>query len=87
MLHESHSVHCDAAHIEIRRAETADIPALMAIEEQSFATDRMTQRNFRYAILKAKGVVLVAYRQVPAVQESPLATGSSGFMPGLPTPV
>ncbi|ANC91278.1 N-acetyltransferase [Azospirillum humicireducens] len=63
MRHEIDPVHCDAAFIVIRRARAADIPALLAIEEQSFATDRMTWRNFRYAILKAKGVVLVAERQ------------------------
>ena len=60
----------------------ADIPALLAIEERSFPTDRMTQRNFRYAIRKAKGVVLVAYRQVPEVQGPPLAYGVVGFHAG-----
>lgn len=64
MRHEIDPVHCDAACIVIRRAIAADIPALLAIEEQSFATDRMTRRNFRYAILKAKGVVLVVDCQV-----------------------
>lgn len=63
MRHEIDPVHCDAACIVIRRGVAADIPALLAIEEQSFATDRMTRHNFRYAILKAKGVVLVAERQ------------------------
>ncbi|CAO3421237.1 GNAT family acetyltransferase VC2332 [Azospirillum doebereinerae] len=38
----------------------ADIPALLVIEELCFPTDRMTRRNFRYAIVQAKGVVLVA---------------------------
>lgn len=89
MRHESDPVHCDAACIGIRRAEMADIPALLAIEEQSFATDRMTQRNFRYAIRQAKGVVLVAYRQVPKVQEASLAHqpgayGVVGFHAGTP---
>lgn len=89
MRHESDPVHCDAACIGIRRAETADIPALLAIEEQSFATDRMTQRNFRYAIRQAKGVVLVAYRQGPNVQERPSpnepdAYGVVGFHAGTP---
>jgi ribosomal protein S18 acetylase RimI-like enzyme len=68
MRHEIDPVHCDAACIVIRRAIAADIPALLAIEEQSFATDRMTRRNFRYAILKAKGVVLVADCQVGGCQ-------------------
>nr|WP_295833776.1 N-acetyltransferase [uncultured Azospirillum sp.] len=82
MLHESDPVHCNATCITIRRAETADIAALLAIEERSFPTDRMTQRNFRYAIRKAKGVVLVAYRQVPDVQGPPLAYGVVGFHAG-----
>jgi ribosomal protein S18 acetylase RimI-like enzyme len=82
MLHESDPVHCDAACIAVRRAEMADIPALLAIEERSFPTDRMTQRNFRYAIRKAKGVVLLAYRQVPEVQGPPLAYGVVGFHAG-----
>ncbi|MBY6263313.1 N-acetyltransferase [Azospirillum sp. 412522] len=84
MLHESDPVHCDATRIGIRRAETADIPALLAIEERSFATDRMTERNFRYAIRKAKGVVLVAYRQVPNVQSMAIAYGVVGFHAGTP---
>lgn len=89
MLHESDPVHCDAACIGIRRAETADIPALLSIEERSFATDRMTRRNFRYAIRQAKGVVLVAYRQAPKVQErarahEPGAYGVVGFHAGTP---
>ncbi|WP_109051543.1 N-acetyltransferase [Azospirillum sp. TSA6c] len=79
MRHESNPVHCDAACIGIRHAESADIPALLAIEEQSFATDRMTQRNFRYAIRQAKGVVLVAYRQVPKVQERPPSYQPGGY--------
>ncbi|WP_158280225.1 GNAT family N-acetyltransferase [Azospirillum sp. TSH100] len=61
----------------------------MAIEERSFATDRMTQRNFRYAIRQAKGVVLVAYRQAPDVQDAqddpqPGAYGVVGFHAGTP---
>ncbi|MCM8733589.1 GNAT family N-acetyltransferase [Azospirillum sp. A1-3] len=82
MLHESDPVHCDAACIRIRHAELADIAALLAIEERSFPTDRMTQRNFRYAIRKAKGVVLVAYRQVPNMEGPPLAYGVVGFHAG-----
>ncbi|GLR78610.1 GNAT family N-acetyltransferase [Azospirillum oryzae] len=82
MLHESDPVHCDAAFIRIRHAELADIAALLAIEEQSFPTDQMTQRNFRYAIHKAKGVVLTAYRQVPNVGGLPLAYGVVSFHAG-----
>ena len=79
MLHESDPVHCDAACIGIRQAEMADIPTLLAIEERSFPTDRMTRRNFRYAIRQAKGVVLVAYHQVPNVQGPPLACGPTAY--------
>lgn len=75
MRHEIVPVHCDATRIGIRRAEPADIPALLAIEEQSFATDRMTRRNFRYAILKAKGVVLVADCGPPDVARQAVAYG------------
>ncbi len=96
MRHEIDPVHCDAACIVIRRATVADIPTLLAIEEQSFATDRMTRRNFRYAILKAKGVVLVADCQVgdwsgdrsndcPSdIGSRPAAYGVLGFHAGTP---
>lgn len=92
MRHEIDPVHCDAACIVIRRATATDISALLAIEEQSFATDRMTRRNFRYAILKAKGVVLVAERQVddrsgdcpPDRGSRPVAYGVLGFHAGTP---
>ena len=91
MRHEIAPVHCDPTCIVIRRAKAADIPALLAIEEQSFATDRMTRRNFRYAILKAKGVVLVADCQVgncqsgghpPGDGRRPVAYGVLGFHAG-----
>ncbi|MBP2227476.1 ribosomal-protein-alanine acetyltransferase [Azospirillum agricola] len=39
-----------------------DIPALLAIEDLCFPTDRMSRRNFRYAITHAKGAFLVAER-------------------------
>ncbi|MFP5512799.1 MAG: GNAT family N-acetyltransferase [Alphaproteobacteria bacterium] len=65
---------------------------MLAIEERSFATDRMTRRNFRYAILKAKGVVLVAGRQVgdrsggrPSdIGNRPVGYGVLGFHAGTP---
>ncbi|WP_449231649.1 GNAT family N-acetyltransferase [Azospirillum doebereinerae] len=60
MRHEIDPVHCAATKIAFRRAAVADIPALLVIEELCFPTDRMTRRNFRYAIVQAKGVVLVA---------------------------
>ncbi|HYF88862.1 GNAT family N-acetyltransferase [Azospirillum sp.] len=65
---------------------------MLAIEEQSFATDRMMRRNFRYAILKAKGVVLVADCQVGSRSDDcpsdmgrrPVAYGVLGFHAGTP---
>ncbi|PWC32439.1 N-acetyltransferase [Azospirillum sp. TSO35-2] len=77
MRHEIDPVHCDAASAGLRPAEASDIPALLAIEEQCFPTDRMTRRNFRYAILQAKGVVLVA-----DCQGCPAAYGVVGFHAG-----
>lgn len=33
--------------LQLRAATAADIPALVALEEQSFSTDRLAARNFR----------------------------------------
>ncbi len=60
MRHEIDPVHCAATVLSFRRALLADIPALMAIEDRSFPTDRMDRRNFRYAITRLKGCFLVA---------------------------
>ncbi|BAI72058.1 acetyltransferase [Azospirillum sp. B510] len=84
MLHETDPVHCDAARIGIRPAELADLPALLAIEERSFATDRMTPRNFRYAVEKAKGVVLVACRQAVTGPGQAVGYGVVAFHAGTP---
>jgi ribosomal protein S18 acetylase RimI-like enzyme len=60
MRHEIDPVHCAAPKISFRRGIVADISALAAIEAQSFPTDRMSLRNFRYAITRAKAIFLVA---------------------------
>lgn len=46
--------------VTVRPARTGDIPALLTIEDRCFATDRMTRRNFRYSLTKAKAAGLVA---------------------------
>ncbi|HYG85769.1 MAG TPA: GNAT family N-acetyltransferase/peptidase C39 family protein [Azospirillum sp.] len=45
--------------ITLRQAQPFDIPALLAIEERSFVTDRLTRRSFHYMITKANAAVLV----------------------------
>ncbi|WP_353859537.1 ribosomal protein S18-alanine N-acetyltransferase [Azospirillum formosense] len=47
------------ATILLRQAQPADIPALLAIEERCFATDRLTRRSFQYLLTKAKATGLV----------------------------
>ena len=44
----------------IRTASLTDIDALVAIENICFETDRLSRRNFRYMITKAKAELLVA---------------------------
>jgi len=45
--------------ITLREAQLSDIPALLAIEERCFVTDRLTRRSFQYMLSKAKASVLV----------------------------
>lgn len=47
------------ASITLRPAQPADIPALLAIEERCFATDRLTRRSFHYLLTRAKATGLV----------------------------
>lgn len=44
----------------MREALLADVPALACMEQQSFDTDRISRRQFRYLLTKANAVVLVA---------------------------
>ncbi len=46
--------------IEIRPALLKDLPSLVALEEECFEGDRISRRQFRYLITKAKASLLVA---------------------------
>ena len=52
----------DAPSIRIRRAVAADLPALVALENASFATDRMSARQYQRHVLGSGAGVLVATR-------------------------
>lgn len=43
----------------IRPAQMSDLAALLRIEERSFATDRLSQRSFRYLLSRANAATLV----------------------------
>jgi ribosomal protein S18 acetylase RimI-like enzyme/predicted double-glycine peptidase len=55
---KSHQALAAGAHV-IRTARPEDIPALLMIEHQSFPTDRLSQRSFRYMLSKGNAVTLV----------------------------
>ncbi len=44
----------------VRRAQLYDIPALLALEQRCFQSDRMTRRQFRYMLTKAHAATVVA---------------------------
>ncbi|MFN2348676.1 MAG: peptidase C39 family protein [Thioalkalivibrio sp.] len=44
----------------IRPAEVPDIPALVALEQRCFQTDRLSRRQFRYMLTKANAHVLLS---------------------------
>lgn len=48
--------------ITVRPAAATDIPALLALEERSFSSDRLTLRSFRHLITRAHCDCLVASR-------------------------
>ncbi|WP_051340478.1 ribosomal protein S18-alanine N-acetyltransferase [Azospirillum halopraeferens] len=48
-----------AGSVEQRRADPADIPALLAIEQRCFTTDRLTRRSFNYLLTRANAAALV----------------------------
>jgi ribosomal protein S18 acetylase RimI-like enzyme len=48
------------ADLTVRPARAEDIPALVAIEEHSFPTDRLSRRSFQYLLTKAHAISLVA---------------------------
>ncbi|ATB66082.1 peptidase C39 family protein [Pseudomonas mosselii] len=49
-------------HIEFRLATFDDLPALLALENQCFALDRLTPRSFRWMLSHANASLLVAQR-------------------------
>jgi ribosomal protein S18 acetylase RimI-like enzyme len=49
-----------AAAPEIRSADITDLPALVALENACFETDRLSRRQFRYMLTKAQAATLVA---------------------------
>jgi [ribosomal protein S18]-alanine N-acetyltransferase len=51
------------AEIRIRRARASDLPRLIAIEDQVFATDRMSARQLRHHLGNPQADVLVALRE------------------------
>ncbi|MGQ9370810.1 ribosomal protein S18-alanine N-acetyltransferase [Azospirillum sp. A39] len=48
-----------AASPQLRRAQPSDIPALLAIEERCFVTDRLSRRSFQYLLTRANAATLV----------------------------
>jgi len=50
------------APVVLRRAVPSDIPALLAIEQRCFVTDRLSRRSFHYLLTRANAVALVEER-------------------------
>src|SRR3546814_15818447 len=48
----------------IRNAELGDIPALVAMEERSFDSDRLSRRNFRHLLTRGKAACLVEEEEI-----------------------
>lgn len=48
------------AGVELRRGRVDDIPALVALENRCFDSDRMSRRSFHHMLTKAHGVLTVA---------------------------
>lgn len=44
----------------LRAATPADLPAILALEESAFASDRFNRRQFRYLLRQARSTFLVA---------------------------
>jgi len=64
----------------IRPASTDDILPLLAIEQASFVSDRISRRQMRYLLTRAKAITLVA-----DLDGKPVAYAMV-FVPGLPRP-
>ncbi|MCB1754009.1 MAG: GNAT family N-acetyltransferase/peptidase C39 family protein [Gammaproteobacteria bacterium] len=52
-------MNCSLHAPQIRPAEVADIPALLELEEVCFEHDRISKRQFRYLITKARSAVIL----------------------------
>src|SRR6187402_1591049 len=51
----------DSGDIRVRAARSADLPALVALEQCSFATDRLSPRQFRHHVSgRGNSLLLVA---------------------------
>lgn len=48
------------ASVGVRRAEPSDLPALLALEQRTFASDRMSPRQLRYHLVHPRNALLVA---------------------------
>ncbi len=46
----------------VRAASISDVPALVALEQQSFETDRLTRRQFRYLLTRGNSETLICER-------------------------
>jgi ribosomal-protein-alanine N-acetyltransferase len=49
--------------VTVRAARRGDLPAVLAIESASFATDRISPRNFRRMLARGNCAILVAERR------------------------
>jgi ribosomal protein S18 acetylase RimI-like enzyme len=71
--------------IGIRAAISADLDALLALENSCFETDRLTRRQFRYMLSRAQSVLLVAESGAQFADQSEAAaqppdTGLLGYV-------
>lgn len=57
--HTDDTIAPDSAPIALRAATRDDIPALLAIEQRCFSTDRLSRRSFTYLLTRANAVGLV----------------------------
>lgn len=62
----------------IRPAELKDIPALVAIENRSFETDRLSQRNFRYLLSRGRAATIVETGESGAIRGYAMVLFSRG---------
>jgi ribosomal protein S18 acetylase RimI-like enzyme len=52
----------DRPRIRLRRATLADVPGLVALENASFTTDRLSARQFRHHVTRGHSALVVAER-------------------------